>query len=152
MTWGVTAAAVAATANGLNLSATSRPTQAQVETWIGWCAARASAAVRATGADPDTLALDTSGEGYLLAQQYTTQAAAALTLRAQDRRNTELADALAEDARTLLDDLRRYAAALGDQRADATDTPGLAYAPYMDDTDQAPTQDAAFWSRASGQL
>jgi len=93
-----------------------------------------------------------SGEGYLLAQQYTTQAVGALTLRAQDRRNTELADALAEDARTLLEDLRRYAAALGDQRADATDTPGLAYAPYMDDADQAPTQDAAFWSRASGQL
>lgn len=152
MTWGVTTAAVAAMANGVSLTTTSRPTTAQVTTWIGQCAARAAAAIRGAGADPDTVALDVAGEGYLLAQSYTTAAAAAITLRAQDRRNSDLADVFERDARMMLDDLRKLAAALGDQRATGTDAPGLAYAPYMDATDQTPTRDAAFYSNPTGQL
>lgn len=151
-TYGVTAAMISATANGMALSSTTRPTQAQVETWIGQSALRASAAIRATGADPATVEAATTSEGYALAQQYVTADAAAVTIAARDRADGELARMYSSRAKDLLNDLRTYAAALGDQRATGEGAPGLTWAPVQYATDTAPTKDAQFWSRASGQL
>lgn len=151
-TYGVTTAAVAATANGLTLSSTSRPTQAQVETWITQAASMASAAIRAAGADPATVEADSTGEGYSLAAQYVTADAASLAITAQDRQQSDLARMYADRARDLLRDLRTWAGSLGDQRSTAEGAPGLAWAPYQYATDQTPTADATFLSLPSGQL
>lgn len=151
-TYGVTAAMIAATANGMLLSSSTRPTQAQVETWIGQSALRASAAIRAAGADPATVEAATASEGYALAQQYVTADAAAVTIAARDRADGELARMYASRAKDLLNDLRTYAAALGDQRATGEGAPGLTWAPVQFATDDAPTRDARYWSSRTGQL
>lgn len=151
-TYGVTAAMITATANGMSLSTTTRPTQAQVETWIGQSALRASAAIRAAGADPATVEAATTSEGYALAQQYVTADVASLTVAARDRADGELSRMYASRARDLLSDLRTYAAALGDQRATGEGAPGLVWDPAAYATDTAPTKDAAFWGNARGQL
>lgn len=151
-TYGVTAAMISATANGMSLSSSTRPTQAQVEAWIGQSALRASAAIRAAGADPATVEAATTSEGYALAQQYVTADTAAITIAARDRADGELARMYASRAKDLLTDLRTYAAALGDQRATGEGAPGLTWAPVQYATDTAPTKDAAYWSNRTGQL
>lgn len=151
-TFGTTAAMISAMANGLAFTSTSRPTQAQVETWIGQSGLRAAAAIRAAGADPATVEAATTSEGYALAQQYVTADTASIALAARDRTDGELARMLASRAKDLLTDLRTYAAALGDQRATGEGSPGLTWAPVQYATDTAPTRDATFWSSRTGQI
>lgn len=150
--FGVTTAAIEAMANGMTLSATSRPSSTQVSAWIGQSARRASSAIRAAGADPDSIDLAGEGEGYDLAAQFVQYDAASLTLLARDREETGIAKAYREQAAQILKEIRTWAAALGDQRNTGTDAPGLTYAPVFDAVDELPTKDAAFWRNATGQL
>lgn len=151
-TYGVTTSEIEAMANGLSITSTSRPSQSQVETWIEQTAARASAALRAAGADPATVEADTASEGHALCAQYVTYATAALTITARDRVESELARTYRDQARDILSDLRTLAPALGDSRDTSTDAPGQAWAPYMGATDTAATDDAAFWANRRGQI
>lgn len=150
--YGVTAADVAATANGMSFSATSRPTSTQVAAWIVQANARVSAAIRSAGADPDTVVLDSAGEAYQLAVQYVTYDASYRALAAQERRESDLARTYRLEARDILEQIRTLAPALGDQRTVDTDSPGLVYADYIGAADQTPTADATFWANPTGQI
>lgn len=151
-TFGVTSAAISAMANGMTFSTSTRPTTAQVETWIGQASNRASSAIRAANADPDTVALTATGEGYSLAAQYVTADVASLAVAAMDRRDTQLAETFRRRASELLRDLREWAGALGNQRATGEGTPGLVESDVMFASDREPTRDARYWNAARGQL
>jgi hypothetical protein len=151
-TFGVLTIAISAMANGMTFSATTRPSTAQVETWIDQASNRASSAIRAANADPDTVALDATGEGYSLAAQYVTADVASLAVAAMDRRDTQLAETFRRRAADLLRDLREWAGALGNQRVSSEGTPGLVEAEVMFATDQLATRDASYWKTARGQL
>lgn len=150
--YGVDSDAVASFGQGVAFSTTTTPTAAQVTAWIARAALRFDATVRAAGVDPATLHADTTSEGYALGYDYVVRSVAADSMQSRNGRPTDLARAYRERADELLREVRTWAAALGDARANADGTPGLVNYPVRSSSDTSATADSAFFANARGRL